>query len=67
MGEKLNSIRQKGVYIKSSPSRKAKLEEIGFQWTGNASLGWLEVSEAMRCKMQNAGEADDRTGPDDAM
>ena len=54
LGEKLNSIRQKGVYIKSSPSRKAKLEEIGFQWTGNASLGWLEVSEAMRCKMQNA-------------
>ncbi len=32
--------------MKNQPDRIAALEEIGFQWSGNASLGWLEVVHA---------------------
>jgi hypothetical protein len=32
--------------VKNQPDRISALEEIGFQWSGNASLGWLEVVHA---------------------
>jgi len=46
LGAKCCAIRQKGLFVKDAPERKAALEEIGFQWSGNASLGWLEVVHA---------------------
>ncbi len=46
MGTKCCAIRQKGLFVKSQPDRIAAIEEIGFQWSGNASLGWLEVVHA---------------------
>lgn len=46
VGAKCCAIRQKGLFVKDAPERKAALEEIGFQWSGNASLGWLEVVHA---------------------
>jgi len=35
LGEKLTAVRQKGLYVKNSMKRRAELEEIGFQWSGN--------------------------------
>lgn len=43
LGAKCQAIRQKSLYIKNHPERRALLEKIGFQWSGNADLGWLEV------------------------
>lgn len=46
VGAKCCAIRQKGLFVKNQPDRISALEEIGFQWSGNASLGWLEVVHA---------------------
>ena len=46
LGAKCSAIRQKQLYVKNNPERKRALEELGFQWSGNATLGWLEVIHA---------------------
>lgn len=46
LGEKCNAVRSKKLYVKNNPERQAVLEELGFQWSGNATLGWLEVVHA---------------------
>ena len=46
LGAKCTAIRQKQLYVKSNPRRQQLLESLRFQWSGNASLGWLEVVHA---------------------
>lgn len=55
LGEKCTAVRQKELYIKNDPERQRALAELGFQWSGNATLGWLEVvhAAAIYSKMNN--------------
>ncbi len=46
LGVKCHAVRQKGLYVKKHPERRRLLEELGFRWTGNSNLGWLEVVHA---------------------
>lgn len=46
LGAKCNAIRQKELYVKDNPRRQQLLESLRFRWSGNASLGWLEVVHA---------------------
>lgn len=46
LGAKCAAVRQKGLYVKNNPERQLLLQELRFQWSGNASLGWLEVVHA---------------------
>jgi hypothetical protein len=46
LGEKCAAVRQKQLYIKNDPKRQRALADLGFQWSGNATLGWLEVVHA---------------------
>jgi hypothetical protein len=46
LGVKCNAVRQKGLYVKDKLDRQHMLEELGFRWTGNADLGWLQVVHA---------------------
>jgi len=47
LGAKCLAVRHKGLYnIKKYPDRCYAMEELGFQWTGNATLGWLKVIHA---------------------
>jgi hypothetical protein len=46
LGQKCAAVRQKQIYIKHNPERIKALENIGFNWSGNATLGWLEVVHA---------------------
>lgn len=46
LGAKCVAVRQKGVYVKGKPERRALLDELGFHWAGNADLGWLKVVHA---------------------
>lgn len=55
LGVKCGAVRQKGLYIKKNTERKRALQEIGFQLSGNATLGWLRVvhAAAIYSKMHN--------------
>eukprot|EP00560_Eucampia_antarctica_P007684 CAMPEP_0197823092 /NCGR_PEP_ID=MMETSP1437-20131217/420_1 /TAXON_ID=49252 ORGANISM="Eucampia antarctica, Strain CCMP1452" /NCGR_SAMPLE_ID=MMETSP1437 /ASSEMBLY_ACC=CAM_ASM_001096 /LENGTH=366 /DNA_ID=CAMNT_0043422073 /DNA_START=248 /DNA_END=1345 /DNA_ORIENTATION=- len=46
LGVKCTAVRQKRIYLKNNPERARALENIGFNWFGNATLGWLEVVHA---------------------
>lgn len=46
LGQKVVAVRQKELYIKNKPMRRQALEKLGFQWNGNAALGWLETIHA---------------------
>ena len=46
LGARCAAIRQKELYVKNNPERRRALEELGFQFSGNATLGWLEVIHA---------------------
>jgi hypothetical protein len=46
LGVKCTAVRQKELYVKSKSERKQALVDLGFRWTGNADLGWLEVVHA---------------------
>ena len=46
LGARCVAIRQKQLYIKDKPYRRAMLDELGFHWSGNADFGWLRVSHA---------------------
>lgn len=46
LGEKCTAVRQKELYIKNDFERQRALAELGFQWSGNATLGWLKVVHA---------------------
>lgn len=46
LGEVLQNVRLYGLYVKNYPHRRAALEDLGFQWSGNTSLGWLAVIHA---------------------
>lgn len=46
LGQKCAAVRQKKIYLKNNPQRIKALENIGFNWCGNATLGWLEVVHA---------------------
>ena len=46
LGAKCSAMRHKELYVKNNPDRRKALEELGFQWSGNATLGWLEVIHA---------------------
>jgi hypothetical protein len=55
LGDKCTAVRQKELYVKNYPERQRALAELGFQWSGNATLGWLEVvhAAAIYSKMHN--------------
>lgn len=55
LGVKCHAVRQKGLYVKKHPERRRMLEELGFRWTGNSNLGWLEVvhASAIYSKLHN--------------
>jgi len=55
LGAKCQAVRSKELYIKNNPERQAALMELGFQRSGNATLGWLEVvhAAAIYSKMHN--------------
>jgi Helicase associated domain len=46
LGAKCAAVRHKGLYVKNNIRRQQILEELGFQWNGNAAMGWLEVVHA---------------------
>jgi len=46
IGAKCTAVRQKDLYVKNKPDRQQALVELGFRWSGNADLGWLEVVHA---------------------
>lgn len=46
LGQKCTAVRQKELYVKNDVVRQRALAELGFQWSGNATLGWLEVVHA---------------------
>jgi len=46
LGAKCVAVRNKLLYVKNNPKRQKALEELGFQWCGNATLGWLKVIHA---------------------
>jgi len=46
LGDKCTAVRQKELYIKNSPERRKTLEELGFQFGGNTSVGWHTVMHA---------------------
>lgn len=46
LGAKCAAVRHKGLYVKNDARRQKILEELGFQWNGNAAMGWLEVVHA---------------------
>ncbi|KAL9182653.1 hypothetical protein ACHAXT_013305 [Thalassiosira profunda] len=46
LGAKCAAVRQKQLYVKNHPERQWALDEIGFRWSGNATLGWLDVVHA---------------------
>ena len=55
LGAKCMAIRQKQLYVKNHPDRKQALEDIGFRWSGNATLGWLDVVHAAAIYSQMHG------------
>ena len=55
LGAKCMAVRQKQLYVKGYPERKQALEDIGFRWSGNASLGWLDVVHAAAIYSQMHG------------
>ena len=46
LGARCAAIRLKDLYVKNNPERRRALEDLGFQFSGNATLGWLEVIHA---------------------
>lgn len=46
LGAKCMAVRQKQLYVKNDPQRRQALEDIGFRFSGNAKLGWLDVVQA---------------------
>ena len=55
LGAKSMAVRQKQLYVKNHPDRKKALEDIGFRWSGNATLGWLDVVHAAAIYSQMHG------------
>ncbi|KAL7543513.1 hypothetical protein ACHAXR_012804 [Thalassiosira sp. AJA248-18] len=55
LGVKCMAVRQKQLYVKDHPDRKQALEDIGFRWSGNATLGWLDVVHAAAIYSQMHG------------
>jgi len=55
LGAKCAAVRQKQLYVKGHPRRQRLLEEIGFRWSGNATLGWLDVVHAAAIYSQMHG------------
>lgn len=55
LGAKVMAVRQKQLYVKNHPDRRQALEDIGFRWSGNATLGWLEVVHAAAIYSQMHG------------
>lgn len=43
LGTKCVAVRQKELYVKNHPDRRRALDEVGFRWSGNAALVWLDV------------------------
>ena len=46
LGAKCTAVRQKQLYIRGKPHRRKELEDAGFQFGGNADMGWLKVVHA---------------------
>lgn len=46
LGEKCSAVRHKQMYVKNYPERRQALESIGFIFSPNSTLGWLEVVHA---------------------
>jgi hypothetical protein len=55
LGAKCMAVRQKQLYVKDHPHRKQALEDIGFRWSGNTKLGWLDVCQAAAIYSQMHG------------
>ncbi len=60
LGVKCAAIRQKGLYVKNNPERQKALQEIGFQMSGNNSIGWLNIvwASAIYSKIHGQGTLD---------
>eukprot|EP00549_Striatella_unipunctata_P016540 CAMPEP_0118703260 /NCGR_PEP_ID=MMETSP0800-20121206/18430_1 /TAXON_ID=210618 ORGANISM="Striatella unipunctata, Strain CCMP2910" /NCGR_SAMPLE_ID=MMETSP0800 /ASSEMBLY_ACC=CAM_ASM_000638 /LENGTH=183 /DNA_ID=CAMNT_0006604717 /DNA_START=378 /DNA_END=930 /DNA_ORIENTATION=+ len=59
LGAKCSEVRRKEMYVKHYPRRKKALERLGFSWSGNATLGWLDVVHAAATYSQiNGGKLD---------
>ena len=60
LGTKCSAIRQKELYIKNNPERQRALQEIGFQMSGNATIGWLNIvwASAIYSKIHGKGTLD---------
>jgi len=46
LGVKCAAVRHKLVYVKNDPHRRQALERIGFIFSPNSTIGWLEVVHA---------------------
>lgn len=55
LGAKCMAVRQKQLYVKDHPDRKQALDDIGFRFSGNATLGWLDVVHAAAIYSQMHG------------
>mmetsp|Transcript_4856 Transcript_4856/g.12195 ORF Transcript_4856/g.12195 Transcript_4856/m.12195 type:complete len:444 (+) Transcript_4856:72-1403(+) len=55
LGAKCMAVRQKQLYVKNNTDRKQALDQIGFRWSGNATLGWLDVVHAAAIYSQMHG------------
>lgn len=55
LGAKCMAVRQKQLYVKNHPDRRQALEDVGFRWSGNATLGWLDVVHAAAIYSQMHG------------
>jgi len=55
LGAKCMAVRQQKLYVKNRPHRVRQLEDIGFRWSGNAKLGWLDVVQAAAIYSQMHG------------
>lgn len=60
LGIKCAAIRQKELYIKNNPERQRALQELGFQMSGNATIGWLNIvwASAIYSKIHGKGTLD---------
>ena len=60
LGIKCAAIKHKELYVKNNPERQRALQEIGFQMSGNATIGWLNIvwASAIYSKIHGKGTLD---------
>lgn len=56
LGARVNAIRSQGTFVKSSPSRKAELDELGFVWEPPANADGKRRGRKRKEEMEESGE-----------